>query len=118
MSGRWTDDEEVRRFVDGQPSHLTFSEIAALTRVKFGDRAPSQDQIERHYHASGNGRKWKPSKIDRNGPLRLFIENRMGRLTLDETLAAVVAEFGRVTSRTAIHRFWTRRRALERRKKG
>lgn len=109
-------DDDVRRFLDELPSHLTFLERAEKCRERFGDRAPDIHAIKRDHHRRGGGRKWHPSRIDKNGPLRVFIEDRIGLRTLDQMVAEVAATFGPgATSRSAIARHWGKVRARVRR---
>jgi hypothetical protein len=111
-TGRY-DDEGVRAFIEQQPRHLTFSEMAAACVQQFGpERAWSRSEIEAYWHRTHRPRFGPVSKVDRDPEVRDFLADRLGRLTLDETIRECRKEFGadRTPGRSSVHKFWSRLR--------
>ncbi|WP_096700196.1 hypothetical protein [Magnetospirillum sp. 15-1] len=105
------DDEEVREFVDQLHRLATYSEMAEVCLEKFGpDRAWSRSKIVRYWQTERPAHKGYRNRIDGNKELRNFIDERLGRLTLDELATECVKEFGAKNSpsRSSIHRYWDR----------
>ena len=100
------DDPEVAAFIEGLPRHLTYTEMTAACQERFGpERAWSADAIRRYWLKHHPITKGTFSRIDRDAELRLFIEDRIGRMTLDEIVTACETRFGhdRTPSRSTIH---------------
>ena len=101
-------DKEVAAFLDHLPRHLTFTEMAAVCLERFGvERTWSRAKILRYWDAFHPVRKGRSRRVDLDGELRAFLDDALGRLTLDRLVAACVARFGkeRAPSRSAIHRY-------------
>lgn len=106
-------DDEMRRFIDDAPAHLTYSELAEACRRRFGSgRAWPAELIRFYWLATHDVRRGKPSKIELDQEVKTFIDDRLGRLTMEELLAACRERFGsdRTPSRTALYRYWQRLR--------
>lgn len=107
------DDAEVRRFIDRAPRRLTFSELEREVRRRFGqDRAWSREAIARYWHRTQPAGPESPSRLAQDPELHDFVEDRLGRHTLDEIVAACRRRFGaaRTPSRSALHRRWQKLR--------
>lgn len=105
-------DLEVRAFIDGQDRHATYTEMAEACLERFGaERAWSRSKIIRYWQSSRPIIKGRPQRVDEDPDVRTFVEDRLGRLTLDEIVALCREAFGgRAPSRSAIHRYWQRTR--------
>lgn len=104
------DDEGVRAFIERQPRHLPFSEVAAACLSEFGpERAWSRSEIEAYWHRAHRPQFGPVSKVDRDPEVRDFLADRLGRLTLDQVLGECRQAFGteRTPSRSSIHKFWS-----------
>lgn len=111
-------DTEVRDFIDAQPRHMTYTEMAAACLARFGEeRAWPRPKIVRYWQLRHPTIKGKPARLDHDADVRDFIEDRAGRITLDEMVAACRDRFGadRTPSRSGIHRFLHRRPTKRRR---
>jgi hypothetical protein len=107
------DDAEIRAFIDAQPSELTYSDLAALCLKRFGpERAWSREKIALYWLASHPARRGgESSKILGQPDVLPFVQDRVGRLTVDEIVTACRETFGeRAPSRSAIHRYWQKLR--------
>ena len=108
------EDAEVQAFVDRLPQHLTYTEMAARCLEEFGcQRAWGRDRITRHWLRANPVRRGGAPTVIADQEMRDFIEDRLGRLTLDAIAADCKTRFGadRVPSRSAIHRYWVRWRS-------
>lgn len=114
------DDAEVRAFIDGEPRHSTYTELAEACLERFGpDRAWSRSKIVRYWYATHAAKKGKAFRFDADPEVRSFLLDRFGRFKLTEIAVAARAEFGdRAPSRSAIHRFWKRVRHAPRSESG
>jgi hypothetical protein len=109
-------DDEVEAFVQSQPRHLTFSEVAEACHERFGaERAWSRDEIIAYWHSINRPRPGPASMIDQDVEVRLFLEDRLGRMTLNEIVEKCKFKFGasRTPSRTSIHVFWKKLRSVK-----
>lgn len=103
------DDREVREFLDRQPRHATYTDLAEACLARFGaGRAWSRSKIIRYWQANHPARKGHPARIDGDREVRAFLDDRMGRLTLDGLVSACREVFPplRCPSRSSIHRYW------------
>lgn len=110
-------DTEQREFIESLPRRLPYSAIEEKCIERFGaarawPRLKIADYWNRH-HAPRHG---VPSKIYGDHEVREFIEDRLGRSTLDEIHAECLARFGpeRTSSRSSIGEHWERLRAARR----
>lgn len=104
-------DEDIREFVDQLPRLMTFSEMADECLKKFGpERAWSRSKIVRYWQAERPRHKGYRNRIEADPEIRAFIDERLGRLTLEEIAAACRQQFGaeRSPARSSIHRYWDR----------
>jgi hypothetical protein len=106
-------DTDMKAYLDQLPRHLTYSQMAEACLRRFGQRrAWSRTKIEQYWamlHPPCN----KPlSRIAADHEVRDFIDDRLGRLTLDMIVVSCRGQFGveRTPSRAAIHRYWQRSR--------
>ena len=100
--------------LENLPRHLTFSEMADACKRRFGERAWSRSRIVRYGYQAHPAKRGKRSRLTFDAEVRSFVEDRLGRLTLDTIVAECCATFGpeRAPSRSAVHRHWkTVRRA-------
>jgi hypothetical protein len=110
-------DRGVAAFLDRLPRQMTYTQMAAACLERFGaDGAWSRTKIAEYWksrHPRGVGR---VSRIDLDPELRDFVEDRLGRLTLDELAEACGERFGpeRSPSWSAIQRYAQRRRSCNR----
>lgn len=107
------DDEGVRAFIERQPRHLTFSEVAAACLREFGpERAWSRSEIVTYWHRAHPPQLGVPARVDRDPEVRDFLADRLGRLTLDEIIDQCRAAFGaeRTPGRSTVHKLWSRLR--------
>jgi hypothetical protein len=103
------EDEEVREYLDHLPRHLTFSEMADACVRRFGaTRAWSRPKIIRYWDFSHPVHKGKAARVDSDDELREFLDDHLGRMTLEKVTMACKDKFGseRSPSRSAIHRYW------------
>jgi hypothetical protein len=108
------EDAEVQAFIDRLPQHLAYSEMAARCLEEFGpQRAWGRERITRHWLRGNPVRRGVASKVIADQDIRDFIEDRLGRFTLDVITADCKARFGadRAPSRSVIHRYWVRWRS-------
>lgn len=106
-------DAEQREFIESLPHQFSYSEIEVRCREKFGPRGWLAAKIADFWNRNHPPRVGGRSKIYDDKEVRDFIEDRFGRLTLDEIHAACLERFGpdRTPSRTSIHDHWKRLRA-------
>lgn len=97
---------DIANFLEELPRTLTFSEMAEECRRQFGERAWSRSRIVRHWYRIHPARKGTASRLDCDADVRSFVEDRLGRLTLDQIVGDCRREFGeqRAPSRSSIHR--------------
>lgn len=89
------EDEDVREFVDQLSRLATYTEMAEVCLKKFGpDRAWSRSKIVRYWQAERPAHKGYRNRIGGNQELHDFIDERLGRLTLDELATECVKRFG------------------------
>ncbi len=108
-------DAEVGEFLDRLPRHITYNEMASACARQFGaERAWSRTKIVRYWNATHPARKGKTARIDLDPEVRDFVEDRLGRMTLDELVVACRDRFGpeRSPSSTGIHCHWKRLRKM------
>ena len=101
-------DQEIAAYIENLPRHLTFSRIAEQLRCRFGPRAWSRSRIVRYWYTlHPNGRR-PVSRLDADPEVRAFVEDRLGRLTLDGVLAECRRRFGpqRTPSKSSLQRHW------------
>lgn len=108
-------DAAVRQAVDTAPRSLTYTELARELCQRFGpDRAWSAEQITRYWQATRPVHRGQPARIAQDPAIRSFIDDRLGRMTLDELTDALRRQFGfRAPSRSAIGRYWQSRRRID-----
>jgi hypothetical protein len=111
MTVREPIEAEMIAFLDAQPRTLTYSALAAALAERFGQGiAWNADAIRAYFlSAKRTGR----ARVARDGEVRAFIKDRIGRLDGGEILAELRAAFpaARVPSRTALYRFIAAARA-------
>ena len=112
MTGRPQDDEEVRRALLGAPRLFTYTELHDMLCERFGAaRAWSRSAIARFFHARCV-RRGNASKLDKDAEVLAFVEDRLGRWSIDAIAAEARRRFGpkRAPSRSSIHRLHARLR--------
>jgi hypothetical protein len=110
---RWYDDEELRRALEGAPRRLTITQLAALLRALFPDRAtPSRSAVARYLQARGIA-KPAPSKVDKNPALAALVEARLlAGDAVEQVAAQARARFGpNAIGKSSVHRHLTRMKA-------
>lgn len=110
-------DTEQREFIESLPLRLPYSAIEEKCRERFGaERAWPALKIADYWGRHHAPRHGVPSKIYGDLEARKFIEDRLGRFTLDEIHAECLARFGpeRTPSRSSIGAHWERLRAARR----
>jgi len=103
-------DPDIRTAIDAAPKGMPYSDVEAMLIRRFGpDRAWSRDKIMRYWHARHpTGR---VSKTDADPEIAAFVNDRLGRMSVQAIAAAAKARFGdRAPSKSAIHRHWQRLR--------
>lgn len=108
------DDEGVRAFIERQPRHLKYSEVAEACLREFGaERAWSCAEVAAYWHRVHRPKPGRASRVDQDPEVRDFLADRLGRVTLDQALEQSRQAFGRdrTPSRSAIHAFWSRLRS-------
>jgi hypothetical protein len=106
-----TADPDQVAWIERQPRQLTYTELAGRCLDHFGpDRAWTVDHIRTYWQSAHQTMARLP--IERDGELLAFLQDRVGRATVDEMLAQCRARFtpDRVPSRSAIGRWLSRER--------
>ncbi|MAD36220.1 hypothetical protein [Tistrella sp.] len=106
------DDADVLAFLEGQPPNATFSDMATACLDHFGpDRAWSADRIARVWHCRFPRTLGPKSKIHGNPAVKAFLDDRLGRFSLNQIARACRRHFGdKAPSVTSIHKYWVERR--------
>lgn len=101
-------DKQVRRFLEGLPHALTYSERHAACAERFGaDRAPSAELIKAHHltkfpRSTGAAH----SHLYSNPEVRQYVDDRIGLMSLSDLAEACRRKFGALApSRTALGRY-------------
>lgn len=102
-------DDAVWAHIECLPLSLSYEELAASCVEQFGpERAPTADAIRRlwlrrHPVKAGGKRTWW--RLDPE--VALFVDGRIGRLTVTEIRTLIAERFGasRVPARSALHRY-------------
>jgi hypothetical protein len=104
-------DPEVVAWIEAQPRHLTFGELAVACADLFGKRrAWDADQIRRYWDAAHTTLERSP--IDNDPVLLAFLRDRVGRFAVDQ----ILIDYRRrhpdryVPSRSAAYRWLSRER--------
>jgi hypothetical protein len=99
-------DHKVRLFLESLARDLTYTQMAERCLDRFGKaRAWSRDKI-RSYWLATHTVDISRSPIDREPGIRDFIDDRYGRMTIDDIAFACRTTFGnRAPSRSAIGRY-------------
>lgn len=107
------DDEEVERFVERLPRSLTFTAMASACLEQFGpERAWSRSKIIRYWQATHPIRKGRASRLDLDPEVRDFVEDLLGRVTIESLVTRCRERFGteRTPGKSSIHLHWLRMR--------
>jgi hypothetical protein len=108
-----TADRDIARFIESLPRTMTYSDIEDACRERFGDRAWSREKIMSYWMTMHPPKQRNRFKAEENPRVAVFIEERAGRLTLNELLTDCRREFGAAApSRSSIQRYV---KAVERR---
>ena len=111
------EDLEVAQYLDGLTRDMSFADMAARVRDRFGrHRRWSRERIRAYFAAKACSTRGRRFEIDRSPELRAFILKRCGRMSLDEMVAACRVEFPgvRLPARSSFHRFVARERSKAR----
>lgn len=104
------DDAEVARAVLSMPRQLTHRQVAARLASAYGAaRAWSTEMVRQYCLTQG----WPPKRgrVEQDPTLRAFVDDRLGRASLDAIVAAAGQRFGAgAVSRSALHRYLQRER--------
>jgi len=95
-------DPALRAFLAERLDGLTYLDLAAAARARFGPAAPGKSAIA--VWAAEIGRPRPPRKIDRDPELRAFVEAEAGRLGPEALVAALRERFGeRAPARSTLY---------------
>ncbi len=114
MTDDRTDDPAVVAWVEAQPRHLTYSELAAACLQVFGPaRAWNAERLRRYWQQ--HHPTLTQSLIDRDPEIVSFLRERVGRISVDQMLEQCRAFYSRdrVPSRSAVYRWVQRERERE-----
>lgn len=102
-------DAEIATFIRMQPSDWGYAQLATACRQKFGDRAPSTDEIRLWWLRHG-GSPHGREKIARDPELVAFISDLAGRQSPQRIFDAICGKFppNRHPSRSTFYRFVSR----------
>lgn len=106
-------DRDIQAFILAAPRSMTFSDLEQAVRERFGDDCGwARSRIVMFWNERNPVTKGRRQRIDDDGEVRSFVDDRLHRLTLDEVRAAAIEAFGaeRVPSRSALYRYWQRAR--------
>lgn len=109
-SGRLT-DAEIIAWVDAQPRHVTYSDLAGACLRAFGpERAWDAEMLRYYWQGKCLGTKRSP--IDLDTEMLAFLRDHIDRWTIADMLKLCQARFTpeRVPSRSALYRWVSRER--------
>lgn len=100
-------NRQIEAFILEAPRTMTYSELEAAVRERFGASGWTAERIAEFWTARSEVRACRLGLLDRDGEVRRFVDDRLFRMTLDEMLEACRSVFGdaRTPSRSALHRY-------------
>lgn len=108
-----TTDADIQAFIDAAPRTLTYSELEAECRRRFGEtRAWTRYTIMRYWEFRRLELPSEQCKLSTDREVADFIDDRLGRWAIDSIRHACREQFGnaRTPSRSSLYRYWQRSR--------
>lgn len=104
-------DPAIRAAIDALPAELGYDKMAAVCAEKFGERAPTADQIRQYMLCIRSFRQGRPSSLSHDHEVLYFIRDHIGLRSPADLFTACKERFGsRAPRRSSFYRHLKRLR--------